>query len=153
MKNHVLKRKLWNQNHLTDRLGGKDAWRPTYFSYTGLFLHFPNKLCYGYLRFEWKNSFGKVGKKVCPVGFLSLVLLNWDSQQGRPFSLPSQRNFPISFKPKVAIAEFFWKMQRKTWYSILGLDAMPLSLKNLLLNVFLPVNQQNWRIISEITVV
>ena len=26
------------------------------------------------------------------------------------------RNFPISFKPKVAIAEFFWKMQRKTWY-------------------------------------
>ena len=33
-----------------------------------------------------------------------------------------------------AIADFFWKMQRKTWYSILGLDAtMPLSLKNLLL--------------------
>ena len=25
-------------------------------------------------------------------------------------------------------------MQRKTWYSILGVDAMPLSLKNLLLN-------------------
>ena len=42
-------------------------------------------------------------------------------------------NFPISFKPKLAIAEFFWKMQRKTWYSIFGLDAMPLSLKNLLL--------------------
>ena len=33
-----------------------------------------------------------------------------------PFSLPSQRNFPISFKPKVAIAKFSWKMQRKTWY-------------------------------------
>ena len=59
--------------------------------------------------------------------------LNWDSQQGKPFSLPSQRNFPISFKPKVAIAQFFWKMQRKTWYSILGVDAIPLSLKNLLL--------------------
>ena len=41
---------------------------------------------------------------------------------------------PISFKPKVSIAEFFWKMQRKTWYSILGFDAMPLSLRNLLLN-------------------
>ena len=54
--------------------------------------------------------------------------------QGRPFPLPSQRNFPISLKPKVAIAEFFWKMQRKTWYSIFGVDAMPLSLKNLLLN-------------------
>ena len=91
----------------------------------------------------WKNSFGKVGKKVCPVGCvslgltnwgcLSLVLINWDSQQGRPFSLLSQRNFPISFKPKVAKAEFFWKMQRKNWYFIFGLDAMPLSLKNLLL--------------------
>ena len=53
-----------------------------------------------------------------------------------PFSLPSQGNFPISFKLKVAIAEFFWKMQRKTLYSILGLDAMPLSLKNLLLKRF-----------------
>jgi hypothetical protein len=59
--------------------------------------------------------------------------------QGRHFSLPSQRNFLISFKPKVAIAEFFWKLQRKTWYSILGLDAMPLSLKNLLLNQLLYV--------------
>ena len=67
---------------------------------------------------------------------IGLKELNWDSQQGRPFSLPSQRNFPISFKPKVAIAEFFWKMQRETWYSILGVDAMPLSLKNLLLSAY-----------------
>ena len=52
------------------------------------FLHFPNELCYGYLRFG--------------EGWL--------------------------------LTEFFWKIQRKTWYSILGLDAMPLSLKNLLLN-------------------
>ena len=55
-----------------------------------------------------------------------------DNQQGRPFSLPSQRNFSIYFKPKVASAEFFSRMQRITW---LGLDAMPLSLKNLLLKV------------------
>ena len=82
---------------------------------------------------KWENSFGKVGKKFCPVSCLSLVLLNWDSQQGKTFSLPSIRNFPISFKPKVAIAEFFWKMQRKIWYSILEVDAMPLSLKNLVL--------------------
>ena len=46
--------------------------------------------------------------------------LNWDSQVGKLFSLPYKRNFPISFKPKVAIAVFFWKMQRKTWYPILG---------------------------------
>ena len=53
---------------------------------------------------------------------------------GQTFFFTFQRNFPISFKPKVAIAELFWKMQRKTWYSILGVDAMPLSLKNLLLS-------------------
>ena len=39
------------------------------------------------------------------------------------------------FLKTIAIAELFWKMQRKTWYSILGLDTMPLSLKNLLLSV------------------
>ena len=41
---------------LTDRLGGKEAWRRPQFSYvictTRLFLHFPNELCYDYLRFE-----------------------------------------------------------------------------------------------------
>ena len=51
-------------------------------------------------------------------------------------------NFPYLPKEiytfsKVAIDEFFWKMQRKTWYFILGVDAMPLSLKNLLLIHFL----------------
>ena len=45
--------------------------------------------------------------------------------------------FPTEFSHKVAINEFFWKMQRKTWYSILGVDAMPLSLKNLLLSLHL----------------
>ena len=68
----------------------------------------------------WENSFEKVGKENCPVGCLSLVLLIRDIQQSRPFSLPSQRNFPIS-------------LQRKTWYSIFGVDATPLLLKNLLL--------------------
>ena len=53
--------------------------------------------------------------------------------EGREKSLPSWLSRFSSFKPKVAIAEFFWEMQRKTWYSILGLDAIPLSLKNLLL--------------------
>ena len=53
------------------------------------------------------------------------VLLNWDSQQGRPFSLPSQRNFPISFKISAK--------KKPGTYSILGVDVMPLSLKNLLL--------------------
>ena len=73
----------------------------------GFSLHFPKELSYGYVRFKGK---------VCPIGYLSLAKLNWDSQLGKLFSLPSQRNFPISFKPKVAIAKFIGKMQRKIWY-------------------------------------
>ena len=46
------------------------------------FLHFPNELCSGYLSFEGN---GKIPLWICPVGFcLSLVLLNWNSPQGRP---------------------------------------------------------------------
>ena len=57
--------------------------------------------------------------------------------EGREKSLPCwlpQFSFPISFKPKVTINGCFWKMQRKTWYSIFRMDAMPLSLENLLLS-------------------
>ena len=42
----------------------------------------------------------------------------------------SQMNFAMA-----DMAEFFWRMQRKAWYSILEVDAMPLSLKNLLLRI------------------
>ena len=51
------------------------------------------------------------------------------------FSLPSQRNFPISFKPKVAIAKFVWKMQKKSGIMKSGLDAMPLFLLDDLLSI------------------
>ena len=34
------------------------------------------------------------------------------------------------------MAEFFWKMQRKPWYSIFGVDAMPLSLKKPVVTLF-----------------
>ena len=47
--------------------------------------------------------------------------------EGREKVLPSWLS-QFSF-----VVQFFWKMQRKIWYSILGVDAMPLSLKNLLL--------------------
>ena len=56
------------------------------------------------------------------------------------------RIFPINFA-KVAIAEFFWKMQRKTWHSIMGLDVMPLSLKNLLL-----MKKLNWKLLHRFIV-
>ena len=38
---------------------------------------------------------------------------------GQTFFPTFPKQFPISLQPKVAIAEFFWKLQRKTWYSIL----------------------------------
>ena len=62
-------------------------------------------------------------------------LPSWLSQFGfAKLRQPTEQTFfPISFKLKVAISEFFWKTQRKIWYSISGVDAMPLSLKNLLL--------------------
>ena len=60
------------------------------------------------------------------------------------FSLPSQRNFPITFKPKVAIAKFVWKMQKKNLAHIIkgGLAAMPLFLLDDPLNVV--TFRQNW---------
>ena len=40
--------------------------------------------------------------------------LNWDLANF--FSIPYQRNFPISFKSKVVIAKFVWNIQKKVWY-------------------------------------
>ena len=53
-----------------------------------------------------------------PIHFSNARLfpMNVLAVQGRPFSLPSQRNFSISFKPKVAIAKFIGEMQKKVWY-------------------------------------
>ena len=102
------------------------AYNPLFIICTRFFLHFPNQLCYGYIRFEGTGKI-PLRKKSNQLAVFSSVLLDWDSQQGRPFSLPSQKNFPISFKPKMAIAEFFLKMQRKTWHSILRVDAKPFS--------------------------
>ena len=57
-------------------------------------------------------------------GLPCLAKLNWDSQLGKLFSY-----LPISFKPKVAIAKFIEKMQKKKFViTKSGLDAMPLFL-------------------------
>ena len=65
---------------------------------------------------------------------MNLAKLNWDSQLGKLFSLPTQRNFPIFFKPKVAITKFIGKIQKSLVCIIKsGLDAMPLFLLNNLL--------------------
>ena len=65
-------------NRSSKRKRGIAASNPLFIIPEWGFFHFPNKLSYGYLRFEihkWENSFGKVEKKFCPVGCLSLVLL------------------------------------------------------------------------------
>ena len=61
---------------------------------------------------------------------------NYDSQPGKLYSLKSQKNFAISFKPKVAMAKFIGKMQKKSGIMKSGLDAMPLFLLDGLLMVF-----------------
>ena len=71
---------------------------------------------------------------IATIGLKETGKLLWE---GREKGLPYWMSQFSSFKPKVAITEFFWKMQRKTWYSILRVDAMPLSLKNLLLSLHL----------------
>ena len=68
-------------------------------------------------KFLWEGS--EEGR---PVGCLSLAKLNRNSELGKFFSLPSQSSFPISFKPKVAMAKFIGKMQKKIWYSVSGLE-------------------------------
>ena len=70
-------------------------------------------------KFLWEG-----GKKSLPIWLSQFSFAKRRQPTGQTF-------FPTFLK--VAIAEFFWKMQRNTWYSILGLDAMPLFLKNLLL--------------------
>ena len=55
---------------------------------------------------------------------------------GQDSFTPFLRNFPISFKPKVAIAKLVWKMQKKSGIMKSGLDAMSLFLLDDLLNHF-----------------
>ena len=54
----------------------------------------------------------------------------------KTFSLLSQKNFPISFKPKIAIAKFVWKMRKKSGIMKSGLDAMRLFLLDDLLKEY-----------------
>ena len=62
-------------------------------------------------KFLWEGR-----EKVLPLWVSQFSFAELRQPTGQTFPLPSKRNFPISFKPKVAIAEFFWKMQRKTWH-------------------------------------
>ena len=77
-------------------------------------------------RILWKGR-----EKGLPCWLSQFISSKLRQQIGQTFFHTFPKEF-FPFKPKVAIAEFFWKVQRKTWCSILGVDAMPLSLKNLL---------------------
>ena len=117
---------------LTDRLGEKEAWRPTHFSkYQTFFCIFPMNYTMATLGLKEMGKFLWEGmEKSLPTWLSQFSFAKLRQKQSRLFSLPSQR---ISFKPKEAIDEFFWKTQRKIWYSILRVDAMPFSLKKLLI--------------------
>ena len=59
--------------------------------------------------------------------------------EGREKDLPYWLSQFSSFKPKVAIAKFVWKMQTIVWYILWsGLDAMPLFLLDDLLKYEMP---------------
>ena len=97
---------------LTRGFWGKEAWRPPP-KWNTRFFFVCSKRTQLYLRFEGNMIFfGMVGKKVCPVGCLSLAKQNRESQLGKLFSLPSQRNFPISSRPKVV----HWENAKEVWY-------------------------------------
>ena len=82
---------------LTDHLGGKEEWMASnpLFIIPDFFLYFPMNFAMATL------SLKEMGK------FL------WE---GREKSLPSWLSQFSSFKPKVAIAKFIGKMQKKVWY-------------------------------------
>ena len=85
------------------------------FIITDFCLHFPNDLSYGYLKFEGNEKILCEGrKKVLPTWLSQFSSAKLRQPTGQTFFLLSQRNFPISFKPKVAIAVFIWKMRMKT---------------------------------------
>ena len=64
---YVLNRSSWRKRGMTSN---------PLFIIPDIFLHFPNELCYGYLRLEGngKIPLGRyIEKKVCPVGYLTKI--------------------------------------------------------------------------------
>ena len=110
---------MWHIFRKLTGFWGKEVWRPPSKWNARFFFAFTKR--YGYLRLggNWKIPLGRLGKS--PPSWLS---------QGRNFSL---KNLPISFKSKVAIAKFIWKMQKKSGIMKSGLDAMHLLLQDDLL--------------------
>ena len=105
--------------------------QPTFHN-TRLFSHFPKELSDGYFRFEGngKIPFGRQGKSSAQ---LAVVLLNSDSHRADLFCQLPKENFPFPSNLRQLQLSSFGKFKEKNQYSILGLNAMPLSLKNLLL--------------------
>ena len=58
-----------------------------------------------------------------------LLKQNMNKKSNELINRSSRRKRGMVSNPLFIIPEFFWKMQRKTWYSILGLDDEPLSTK------------------------
>ena len=126
-------KKVFNNRFLRERgmASNQPIWN------TRFFLHFSKELSFGYLRCvgngkfplgkflwegrerglpSWLAQFSRFeGNGKIPLSQFSFAKLRQPT--GHFFSLPSQRNFPISLKPKVAIAKFIGKMQKKSLVS------------------------------------
>ena len=67
---------------------------------------------------KYKAKDLKVRVFILSIGLRSVILKSIFLETPLPrsalFSLPPQRNFPTSFKPKVATAKFLWKIQKKS---------------------------------------
>ena len=78
-------------------------------------------------------------EKVLPSWLSQLSFAKLRQTTGLTFFPTFPMKFPISFKPKVAIAELFCKMQRKTWYSIKNLLLIKLVSFIAIINLKLPM--------------
>ena len=99
-------------NRLSRRKRGM-ASNPLFIICTRLFCIFLTNLAMAILglnevgKFLWEDR-----EKVLPSWLSQFCKTKLRQPTVQIFSIPSQRNFPISFKPKVTIAKFIGKMQK-----------------------------------------
>ena len=82
--------------------------------------HQTNKISFFSIYLHWSDTFISL--------FPHHFSISQESRIGQSSCVVIPRSWVQIQLAATAIAEIFWKLQRKTWYSILGLDAKPLFL-------------------------
>ena len=88
---------------LTDRLGGKEAWRPTHFSWYQTF----------FCIFQKNSAMATLGLKEMGK-FLLGSKTKLRQPTGQTFSLPSQRNFPNFLQTYGSHSKVHWENAKKS---------------------------------------